>query len=78
MIGRPIEQGQEEEALQLHRMGLKEWKDIWDKENHYWKSRAMLIADFYVTNQQINLLGQRVDLWDRGDLWLMAISQNLK
>ena len=75
MIGRPIEQAQEEEALQLHKKGLKEWKDIWDKENHYWKSRATLIADFNVSNQQINLLGRRVDLWNRGDLWLMAISQ---
>ena len=57
LIGRPIDQAQEEEALQLHRKGLKEWKDIWDKENHYWKLRATLIANFNVTNQQINLLG---------------------
>ena len=28
-----------------------------------------------MTNQQINLIGQRTDQWNRGDLWLMTIAQ---
>ena len=72
---KPIEQGQEEEVLKLHRKGVKEWKDIWDKERQYWKLRATLITEFNVTNQQINLIGRRADQWDRGDMWLMTITQ---
>ena len=75
LIGKPIEQEQEEEALKLHKKGVKEWKDIWDKEYQIWKSKPMLITNFNVSNQQINLIGQRFDQWDRGDLWLMPITQ---
>ena len=56
-------------------MGLKSWQYIWDIDIQYWKSRATLIAKYNLSNHQLNLIGQRIDQWGRGDMWLMTITQ---
>ena len=75
LVGKPIDQAHEEEALKLHRKGVETWKDIWDIDLQYWKSRVTLILEYHLSNHQLNLIGQRIDQWDRGDLWLMTITQ---
>ena len=58
--------------MKLHRKGVKTWRDL---DLQYWKSIATLISQYDLFNRQLNLTGQRIDQWERGDLWLMTITQ---
>ena len=65
---------EEEEALKLHKKGVRMWDDLWDKVNNTWKNRADLIAEYNLPNSQLDLIGERLRQWNRSELWVTTIS----
>lgn len=49
----------EEEALKLHRLGIKTWGNLWDGEERTWISRASLIAKQNLSELQLDIIGKR-------------------
>ena len=43
------------------------WKEIWSQEQGCWKLRLELIAEFNLSNMQLDLIGEKISQWHRGD-----------
>ncbi|MCO5581007.1 hypothetical protein L7F22_034883 [Adiantum nelumboides] len=67
-----------EEAIKMHKMGIKLWENIWDDESNSWFSRANLIAEFNLSNSQLDVIGRRIMRWDPGEWWLMSLKTSPK
>ncbi|MCO5572277.1 hypothetical protein L7F22_026030 [Adiantum nelumboides] len=67
-----------EEAIKMHKMGIKLWENIWDDESNSWFSRANLIAEFNLSNRQLDVIGRRIMRWDPGEWWLMSLKTSPK
>ena len=76
LSNQPIEEHEESKALQLHKKRFRCWFDLWKHTNDGWKSRADLIANFNLSNRQLNIITTwRIGTWHKGDLWLLTCHQ---
>lgn len=62
-----------EEALKLHKLGIKTWGNLRDWEKKTWLSRDDLITRHNLSNSQLDIIVKRLMLWHREDQWLMTI-----
>ena len=62
-----------EDALKMHKMGIRMWMNLWDDKANTWMSRANLIASFNMTDQQLDVIGRRLMQWDPRDWWNLRI-----
>ena len=70
----PQVEGQDmEEALKMHKMGIKLWENIWDNDASTWCLRANLIPNFNFLDRQLDVIFRRLMNWDPRDWWLMSI-----
>ena len=71
----PIEEHKEAKYLKVHRIFFKSWFELWDQVDEGWKSRADLVANFNLSNNQLNITTKKIGIWNRGDLWLLTFHQ---
>ena len=62
-----------EDALIMHKLGIKIWKNLWDDNANTWMSRANLIASYNLFDWQLEVIGKRLMQWDPGDWWHLRI-----
>ena len=67
-----------EDALTMHKMGIKMWEHLWDDDSNTWMSRANLIASYNLSDRQLDVIGRRLMHWDPGEWWNLRIKDPLQ
>ena len=65
-------------ALRMHKRNIQSWDSLEDKAKNIWYSREDLIALHKLTNQQLDIIGRRLMLWNPTKWWTMSVNDSPK
>ena len=65
-------------AFRIQKRIIKPWDNLWDNAKNFWYLRAELIALYNLRDEQLDVIGRRLQHWNPRELWMMSVNNSPK